>query len=88
MRSSRAPFLYFRSFSSSSRDFSLRRVISTSKKRVDRGGWVGIEYVVSRSTAESKIKESCWLGTEETVRVYSCQLLRDAYVLSRSHAFP
>ena len=39
-----------------------------------------VEHVVSRRTAESKIKESCWLGIGE--RLSMCQLLPDAYVLS------
>lgn len=36
---------------------------------------------MSRRTTESKIKESCWLGTEWG-KLSMCQLLPDAYVLS------
>lgn len=57
-----------------------------------------IEHVASRSTAESKIKESCWLGTGETVHVpaptrcicfvLDCILFRDLLKSKTSNFIP
>lgn len=72
----------FFSFSLSHGDFSSLFPRETTELE-DRIG-----HVVSRSTAESKIKESCWLGTGETVHVRPCQLLLEGvYVLSRPCIF-
>lgn len=72
----------FFSFSLSHGDFSSLFPRETTELE----GRIG--HVVSRSTAESKIKESCWLGTGETVHVRPCQfLLEGVYVLSRPCIF-
>lgn len=73
---------FFSLFSFTIRDFSSLFPRETTELE----GRIG--HVVSRSTAESKIKESCWLGTGETVHVRPCQLLLEGvYVLSRACIF-
>lgn len=72
---------FFSLFSFTIRDFSSLFPRETTELE----GRIG--HVVSRSTAESKIKESCWLGTGETVHVRPCQLLLEVYMFCPGLAY-